>query len=243
MRAGVILGSYNYPRLIETQIKLIRECNGADTPILVSDDCSPGCMDLPDYDSQFTTLLKIVEDNNVALWCSPDRLGHVGGDLACYYLGIQWGKMHGLDVVCKLSQRLLIDIPCWLDESAEKLLASGFATGCQSCFEGPHRLPLRTEAILFDVNKWHRQDVLLHMRPRPTQRIAAESVVMQAMQMIEPDFHRWDLFQERRTVRDPGIVWHCSAPREEYQKIADRYGITLDESFTVAGWGHTPNYA
>ena len=123
MRAGVILGSYNYPRLIETQIKLIRECNGADTPILVSDDCSPGCMDLPDYDSQFTTLLKIVEDNNVALWCSPDRLGHVGGDLACYYLGIQWGKMHGLDVVCKLSQRLLIDIPCWLDESSEKLLA------------------------------------------------------------------------------------------------------------------------
>lgn len=243
MKAGVIIGCYNYPRLIETQIKLIRECNGPETPILISDDCSPGSGDIPDPDSSFSTLLEIAQENDVALWCSPDRLGHVGGDLACYYLGIQWAKMMRLDVVCKLSQRLLIDIPCWLEESAEKLLASGFATGCQSCFEGPHRLPLRTEAILFDVQKWHRQDVLLHMRPRPTQRQAAESIVMQALQMIELDFWRWDLFQERRTVRDPGIIWHCSASLDEYQTIADRYGITLDESFTVSGWGHTRNYA
>lgn len=243
MKTGVIIGCYNYPRLIETQIKLIRECNGPKTTILISDDCSPGSGDIPDPDSSFSTLLQIAQENDVALWCSPDRLGHVGGDLACYYLGIQWAKMMRLDVVCKLSQRLLIDIPCWLEESAEKLLASGFATGCQSCFEGPHRLPLRTEAILFDVQKWHRQDVLLHMRPRPTQRQAAESIVMQALQMIELDFWRWDLFQERRTVRDPGIIWHCSASRDEYQTIADRYGITLDESFTVSGWGHTRNYA
>src|SRR4051812_20879972 len=39
---GVVVGSYGFPRLIELQVCLIRATCGP-VPILVADDCSPGC--------------------------------------------------------------------------------------------------------------------------------------------------------------------------------------------------------
>lgn len=239
--AGVVIGSYGLPQLIKLQLRLLRAHCG-DVPILVCDDCTPGNSLVPDRGSKFAELLQICHAHGAALWSSPDRLGHVGGDLASYYLGIQWARALGLDVLCKLSQRLLIDIPGWLASSASGLLASGHATGCQSCYEGPHRLPLRTECILFDTRRWLRADTLEILLPRPVRTLAAESMVHQAMQLIEPDFWPWPLFQERRTVRDPGIVWHCSHPRSAYEELASRHGVTLDDSFTVAGWQGRPNY-
>jgi hypothetical protein len=242
MKAGVVIGSYNYPRLVELQIKLIRDRCGEDTQILVCDDCSTGTALNPDRDSKFETLFHLCHANRVTLWSNPDRLGHVGGDLVSYYLGLQWAKALDLDVFCKLSQRCLVDVQDWLRTSASGLLSSGLATGCQSCFEGPYRLPLRTEAILFDVARWYRPDTLSMLFPRPIKTIAAEALVWEAMRLIENDFWRWPLFQERRTVKDKGIVWHCSHSRADYESVASRYGVTLDESFTVRGWQAQGNY-
>lgn len=241
MKTGIVIGSYNLPQLVRLQLTLIRDHCG-EVPVLVCDDNSSGNGLEPESGSKFAELFDLCKRSGAILWSNPDRLGHVGGDLVSYYVGLQWGKATDLDVICKLSQRMLIDLPRWLQDSSAGLLASGHATGCQSCFEGPHRLPLRTEAILFDVSQWYRADVLARLWPRPIKTIAAEAIVWEAMHLIESDYWRWPLFQERRTVKDKGTIWHCSHTRADYEKIAKRYGITLDEKFTVRGWQTQGNY-
>ncbi len=52
------------------------------------------------------------------------RIGRAGGDMAAFWKGIGWGAMTGLDVVFKLSQRFVIDVPNWDQDSARLLLDS-----------------------------------------------------------------------------------------------------------------------
>ena len=242
--SGVVLGSYNLPRLIELQIRLIRKHNGSATPILIVDDCSPGTGITPDPDSVFGDLCEIMRTHeDVTLWSNPERYGHAGGDLTCYFVGLQWAKMRKMKVLCKLSQRMLIDIPNWLHEGAYQLLQSGKPTGCNPCKEDHHHFNLRTEAILFQVESWYRQDVLDHLRPRPVTGNAAEAIVWHDMEdRVGTDMWRWPIMGHDRRASYPGIVWHCSHGIKDYQKLFKEHGVTMDANFTVQNWQHLPGY-
>lgn len=242
--AGVVIGSYNYPKLIALQVRLIQEMNGPKVPILIVDDCSPGTQRTPQPGSVFEELCGIMREHaGVTVWSNPERYGHAGGDLASYFVGLQWARAHRLRVLCKLSQRCLLDLPDWLHLAAEGLLDSGLATGCQPCREGSTVFPLRTEAILFDVDKWHRPDVLDHLRPRPVTGYPAELIVWDDMaDRVGIEYWRWPIMGEDRLTRYPGVIWHCSHRREDYEAIAERYGLPLDDHFTVAGWQAQENY-
>ena len=54
--------------------------------------------------------------------------------------------------------------------------------------------------------------------------------------------HPWSMIQEDRQVPDPGIVWHCSAGPDQYREIAQRFGLSLDDTFTCAGWQAQQDY-
>lgn len=244
MAAGVVIGVYNYPKLAELQVRLIRDHNGPHVPILIVDDCSPGTQRTPQPGSVFDQLCDLQRRHDgVTVWSNPERYGHAGGDLTSYFVGLQWAQVHRLQVLCKLSQRLLIDLPGWLGEAAEGLLASGLATGCQPCREGATVFPLRTEAILFDVARWYRADVLDHLRPRPVTGYPAELILWDDLQdRIGVEFWRWPIMGEDRGTPYPGIIWHCSHPRRAYEALAARYGLELDADFTTAGWQSQANY-
>lgn len=242
--AGVVIGSYNLPKLVALQIKLIRDMNGPNTPILIADDCSPGTARTPQPWTIFGELSALARENpGVTLWSNPERYGHAGGDLASYYVGLQWAAVHQLKYLVKLSQRLLIDIPLWLYDVAEGMNNSGQPTGCNPCREGHSVFPLRTEAIIFDVAKWHRPDVLDHLRPRPVTGIAAEIILWDDMtDRVGAGMWRWPIMNTDRAERCPGVIWHCSHQYQDYKAIAERYGMKLDEHFTTAGWQSQSNY-
>jgi len=229
---GVVVGLYRWPKLAELQIRLIRATCGR-VPILLSDDCSP--------EGRWREMELLGEKYaDVLVRRNPERIGHAGGDLSAFERGLRWAKNRELAVLAKLSMRMMIEIPYWLQDGAIDLLASGMAASGQPCLEGPHSFPLRSEAVLLNVERMHTPQVLSHWAPRKL-HWAAESFAWEAI-MMSGGLHPWRVMQQQRMVVDPGIVWHVSAGDEAYHALAGRYGLTLDEDMTAMGNASLQDY-
>src|SRR5438270_3553860 len=108
--AGVVVGAYKWPRLVELQVRLIRHTCGP-VPILVSDDCSPGFGPPVEPGGRFDRLQQVCAAHpDVTLWPNVERIGHAGGDLAACWKGLVWARARGLAVLAKLSQRFLLTL-------------------------------------------------------------------------------------------------------------------------------------
>lgn len=240
---GVSIGSYNMPSLIELQVKMIRQHCG-DVPILIVDDCSDGYGHTPDINSVCGRLRNIAASYpNVVLFIHPTRLGHASGDLSKVWMGIQWAAARNIKILATLSQRFLIDKPNWLQDGAKELLWSKLATACQPCKEGNAEFPLRSEAMLLDVDRWNQPAILDHLIPRRMTPIpgewgvAAEYVYMDDIKdRLDGKYAAWSLFGPDRGTQYPGVIWHCSHQEKHYHVIAQKFGITLDPGFTCNGW-------
>jgi hypothetical protein len=231
---GVVVGSYGYPRLVELQVRLIRHCCG-NVPILISDDRSPG-------GGMEAVQALSGRYPDVTVTVSDTRIGHSGGDMAALHRGILWGAERGLRCVAKLSHRFLICRARWLQQIGRELLASGAPVAGNPCIEGSFIFPLRTEAIVVDVARWHRPDVLGYLRPRPV-GIACEQLVWHACTTwLGGGLHRWPLFGQDRFRATPGVLWHVSTAAEEYHTLAARFGVELDPDFNVRGNHLRPDY-
>lgn len=220
--AGVAIGHYNMPGLIELQIKVIRDTNGPATPIMVYDDHSP--TDKIDF---------ICKKYGVELFRNGNkRIGHAGGDLGAYFNGIQWAKRLGLRTLVKLSMRYVITRLGWLAEADDELHKQSGPILCDYCIEGPLTQPLRTEAIVFDVDKWFRQDILIRLRPRKISPIPAEVVVNNCLGLIDRNYNVWRLLGgPDRCRRVDGVIWHCANPDSDYRDLAIKYNVDLGEEF------------
>ncbi len=225
---GVVIGCYWMPtELVDLQIRTIR-ANCGPVPILISDDASPGKRD------EYYRIEESYSDVTVRI--SDERIGHAGGDVAVFYRGLVWAQRRKLRVLAKLSQRFVIDLPYWLQEGANGLLASGLTLGAQVHVDGPGRLPLRTEACLLDVHAWAADDVLSQMIPGTKGGVA--ELLMAALGLrIQPEFWRWPLLTSDRKFPMPRVLWHRSNSTDEYRALAAKYDITLPADFTLEGWG------
>ena len=240
---GVVLGSYALPRLIELQIRLIRDTCGP-VPILVADDCSPGFGRPVDPASAYGRLQEVcARSPGVTLWPNVERIGHTGGDVAVFWKGLVWAGATGLRVLAKLSQRFLLDLPRWLQDGAWELLTSRLPLACRRC-RGPENFPLRTEGCLLDVACWGRPEVLHDLTPRRYGRgTFAETVLDAALRRhFGGVFWPWDVYSEDRYQSAPGLIWHCADASARYAAVAARYGLSLDPDFHTGGWGRQPNY-
>jgi len=237
---GVVIGAYKWPALIDLQIRLIRHTCGP-VPILVSDDD-------PDRRDRLAAVCARYPD--VTHDPNPERIGHTGGDIACLWKGVRWGKERGLAVVAKLSQRFLATRPRWLQDGAANLLASRLPLATRRAITPPNkRIPkgeffqLRTEAMLLDVAAWSNPAVLTSILPRKymdgqaEKRIAEDVVYDTLRDHLGGVFLPWLLFGEDRHVAAPGVVWHNSHQRPDYDALAAVFGVTLPADFHVAGWG------
>lgn len=234
VRCGVVIGSYKWPELVDLQIRVIRSTCGP-VPVLVSND-HPGSHD---------TLASICSGHpDVTLLSNPERLGHTGGDLAVYHRAVTWGSERRLQVVAKLSQRLLFTEPYWLQNGAKELLASGLGTATRACTgpTGSPRYPLRTEFALLDVARWNSPEVLASVTPRRVwhEREGGWPAEQVIDELVRDHFDGlyWP-FAGLPTVREErgsGFLWHHSHSRQDYDSLAKRFGVTLPADFTVAGW-------
>jgi hypothetical protein len=240
---GVVLGCYGWPRLVELQIRLIRDTCGT-VPILVSDDCSPGFGERVAAGSPYALLQAVCASHDgVALWPNVARIGHTGGDVAAFWKGLLWAEARGLSVLAKLSQRFLLDRPRWLQDGARELLLCGLPLAARRC-RGAERFDLRTEACLLNVPQLYRPEILCALTPRRHGLArTAEALLHQVLvERCGGVFWPWDVYGEDRYERNPGVVWHCSDPPAAYQCLAERFGLALDPDFHTSGWHADPSY-
>lgn len=233
-RCGVAIGSYRWSELVELQIRLVRATCGP-VPILISND----------HPESAAALARICAAHpDVSLFTNPENLGHVAGDLAAYRRGVEMGAARGLAVVAKLSQRLLISRPYWLQDGARDLLASGLATSTRAAtgLKGGERFPIRTEFALMRVEAWNRPAVLerigerryWHGRPGgyPGEQVVHDLV----RDELGGTYWPAALLPTNREQVTAGILWHDADQRSAYDALAKQLGVVLPPDFHTGGW-------
>lgn len=227
---GVVIGSYQWPELVDLQCRVIRATCGP-VPILVSSDH-------PASNAALEAICAAYPD--VTFSPNPQRIGHTGGDMAVFHKGVVWGQERGLAVVAKLSQRFIVTRERWLQDGAADLLASGLPLASRRC-RGFHTFDLRTEAVLLDVARWHVPAVLERFRPQrywgSAKGLYTEDLISHALHLLGGVYWPWGLFGEDRSRRDADVLWHYSNPTAEYRALAERHGVTLPANFHCDGWG------
>jgi len=242
----VAIGSFAHPSAIRLQARTIRATCGDETIILVSDDHSETGFDISKGTdaahgaSLKARLLNICRDENLIYRDTDyDRIGHAGGDLGAFFHGLTYAKKHGIDFVCKLSQRMLIDVPNWLLETCQTLNRYDMHLATNVCYYGdkPY-FALRTECMVMRTSAWATSEVLEELHPRVL-RMAAEEVIVGVWHKIangKPFLEASFLGQDRLT-RHPGIAWKDAMPKAEtdadYARIAEKHGITMGDDFNT----------
>mgnify|MGYP003386662244 CR=1 FL=1 len=227
--AGVVIGTYGYPKLAAFQVRMIRDTCG-DVPILIADDGS-------ERDAEFEA---IVESNiDVEFWPSDHRRGHYSGDLSVFWKGFQWAHNLGLKHLVKLSQRFVITEPRWLAKVCKLLEESGEATIMQDCIDNGGgnvpdcRLYVRSECMGFDVTKWvpyfkeFNQGELVN----PTELYIWHRVHA----YFGEQFCQWPRMPRNRYEPMPDTLWHGTNGEQDYRQVAATKGMTIDDDFTCAG--------
>lgn len=239
MNTGIVLGCFNYPKLIELQINLIRFHNGP-VPIFISDDCSSKAGKYQYYENLMELAKKYTD---VTVWSNPQRLGHAGGDLVAFHLGIQWAYFRRLPYLIKLSQRMCVDIHDWINPCLSSLVQSNLKVSSYACIEGKTTFPIRTEFVLLDTKAWYHSNILNEFRMQSTQGHAAETIIWNVIEKyFDGKMANLPLLKEDRLKPYPGIIWHCSHTLENYKALAERFSLQLDPGFAVTGWHLDPEY-
>lgn len=230
LRVGVVIGSFNMPSAVRLNVAAIRHHCGPDVPILISDDCSDGFAPTPDPASLFGRLVEIVSETpNVTLWPSVERIGHAGGDLRAVWAGLQWAKAIGLDVLVKLSQRYIWDVPAWTGLAALELERSGKPTLGREC--GWHHWELRTECVAMDVRRWANAGVFAHLTPRRVAWAAEQVLADTARDHVGGGIAQWSLMSDARPTPIAGALFREANPQADYEALADRLGVALGPDF------------
>ena len=235
---GVVIGHFDQPDFLELNIRLIREHCGL-CPILIADDCSDGSEPTPKPYSVAGRLLQFAQlGAQVHLWPNAQRIGHAGGDLSAFWKGIIWARHHRIDVLAKLSQRLLIDIPDWLDDWAAKLIESNLAVAGRGC--SAHGWKVRTEAMLLRVEAWYQPGILAHFTPRridtPTEHVVWDAI----QQSFGGEMLDWSILSPARPQPVPGIYFREANTAADYAIVARRFGLV--SSFETREHKHLPRY-
>ena len=115
-------------------------------PVLVHDDAS----------DQTDALAGICRSYGATFQTNSLRLGHAMGDLSSIIGGLRWAKEQGLDLLVKMSRRL-VPAADWVPRLTEMAKVSQFATFARNC--QTHGFPLRTECFAMSVEQWSSESI------------------------------------------------------------------------------------
>lgn len=230
---AVAVVTYGWPRLMELQIRLIRETCGP-VPVLLVDDCSPARWEIAGLASRYP---------GVDFRSPPRRRGHLAGDLWGYAAALRWAAGQGYRVLAKLSRRLLITRRGWLAEGARHLVGKALAS--QPWEMDGHPFPVRGEGCLLDVKRWSRPDAWarLELPPNPPDVLPLDpEAILWATACQLGAVGTWPLLPANRRARSPDLLWHDANTEADYRALAAWFGLTLDADFTVKPSQSIPNY-
>jgi hypothetical protein len=155
LKIGVVIGTYGASPYVDLGLHFLKNVNKIDK-ILVHDDCS----------SERDKLQDLCKKYNVDFYSTPKNLWHkscVGsiGDQNCFYEGLRWAKNNNLDILVKISRRL---IPCfnWVDNLKQLVLESDGLTFSSFCTRDLFHF--RTEMTAMNVNAWNDPYILNSMK-------------------------------------------------------------------------------
>ena len=144
-KIGVVIGTFGCTPYIDLQLHFLKNVNGINK-ILIHDDCS----------NEQNELKELAKQYNVDFYSTPSRMWHkdqVGsiGDTNSFYQGLLWAKDNNIDILVKLSRRL---VPCynWIKKLQQVALESDASTFGSYCTRDPFNL--RTECIGMNVRAW-----------------------------------------------------------------------------------------
>lgn len=227
--AGVVIGTYGYPKLAAFHVRMIRDTCG-DVPILIADDGS-------ERDAEFESIIDTNLD--VEFWPSDYRRGHYSGDLSVFWKGFQWAHSLGLKHLIKLSQRFIITEDRWLAKVCKLLEESGEATIMQDCIDGAGgnipdcRLYVRSECMGFDVEKWipYYKEFDQPELVNPTELYVWHRVHAYFGERFCP----WPRMPKNRYEPMPETLWHGTNGEADYRQVAATKSMIIDDDFTCAG--------
>lgn len=229
--AGVVFGCYLWPELIALQCRLLRQTCG-DVPVLVSWDHDPA------HPDRTAAARRTAAEEGADFLTDATRRGHTAGDAAAFWRGVEWASGRGLAALAKVSQRHVLLAPRWVQAAAADLALSGLPLLAR----GSDQWPVRTEAVVLDVPRWHQPDVLAELRAVRFRRGSAGG------ESMERQFHRllvgrlggvylpWGLLPADRTTPKADAVSPDAYGRAAYDEIAARVGVVLPEDFRTGGW-------
>ena len=142
---GVVIGTYGSVAYIDLQLHYLINVNKI-KHVLIHDDCS---------DKQ-AELKELAKKYNVDFYSTDKRMYYrscVGsiGDTNAFFIGLEWAKSKNLDILVKLSRRL---IPCynWKHDLITLEKNSDANTFSSFCTKDPFNL--RTECVGLHVKSW-----------------------------------------------------------------------------------------
>jgi hypothetical protein len=229
------------PGLIELQAKIIQSQCG-NVPILVSDDHTEDAGS--DGKAKKVRLLEICNEYGLYYFdAAPVRIGHAGGDLGAFKHGLNFARENHVEYWMKLSQRLIIDRPLFLQKLAEKMRRSRAHTmGNIHKNRGKFYFSIRTECVLMHVPRWHRSDILAQLEPRGLGR-AAEDIIQQCINTLGGTKISNPLFTEDRARYHKDVYWYeMPDSARYYQALAEKYQVDLGSGFHVVGSVHSPGF-
>lgn len=225
--AGIVIGCYQYPKLVEAQIRLIRLLNFEDTPILLAGDGGRNAREKRPF------LELAAKYPGVEVRINKKRHGHYKGDLEVFRQGLQWAFQNQFFYMCKLSQRFFILREDWLHTACLALAKSEHTLLGNKCepYGLRYAFPLRTEAVIMDAEAYY--DTIPHE--------AGESVERTIFN-LNPHYLEWDLVSTEPGKPQDEVLWRQANSAEDYREICRQVDIELDPKFDCLAWHEKMGY-
>jgi len=236
---GVAIGTFDSRHLgekrygteaVKLNLAVLRANCGRDVKILVCDDASP-----PESQRRYRRLCR---EYDAEYTTNSKRMGHTSGDMIVFHKAIRWAQRLRLRTVTKLSQRMMIDVPNWIQTDSEHLLSSPYATQAQMLTNfGCEQI--RTECVMMVVERWFSSGVLWHYRPRRIPYWNEGHTFDAIARLVDPDkpyphFLPWQRLSYARGGDSPPAYFREMRDAEkQFCDLAARHGVCLRSSFST----------
>ena len=245
---GVVIGTYGAVPYIALQLEARRRF-WPTARVLVHDDCSPAAEELE----------ALCGRHGVDFICSPRRLGDHAGDMDTYVAGLEWGLENQIEIVVKVSRRLLLHHD-WVPGLQQLAYNTQYATYGNACIY--YDFPLRSECVGMHVETWIGAGTVAELRRaiEGGERVApylepwyhqlcwrvhqdrAPAILRRREQLFPRDprwggYGIWHMLGLGRHARVPGVLWHDINPPEDYWRLAQAWGLSglTERDFALPG--------
>lgn len=224
---------------VELNLAVLRHRCGDAVKILVCDDASP--------EASRQQYRRLCEKHDAEFTSNRRRMGHTSGDMIVFHKALRWAARLGLRTVTKLSHRMMIDAPNWVQNDSERLIRSPYATLGQMLTNfGLEQI--RTECVMMVVRRWMSSGVMWRYRPRRIPYWNESHTFRAIAEVVDRDkpypfFLPWERLSFLRGADRPPVYFReMSDADHHFRRLAERHGVELSAKFSTVDSCATMDY-